>query len=91
MRRKMYQLRDKVAACLVGPILLERNDAPAVRSFYLGCEDPQSNLSRYPLDYELVTLGEYDDEVGITEISMAVVATGADFLKEKERKNGVPA
>lgn len=92
MRRRMYQLRDKVAMCLVGPILLERNDAPAVRSFYLGCEDAQSNLSKFPADYELVCLGEYDDEVGILEPALTVVATGLDYLKDKERKrDGVPA
>lgn len=87
MRRRMYQLRDKVAACLVGPILLERSDPPAVRMFYAGCEDPQSNLSKSPKDYELVCLGEYDDEVGVTEPCMEVVATGHDFLKEQERKH----
>lgn len=91
MRRRMYQIRDKVAACLVGPIVLERNDPPAVRMFFKTCEDPSSNLGAFPNDYELVCLGEYDDEVGITEVNLGVVATGADFLKEKERANGKPA
>lgn len=86
MRRRMYQLRDVVAGCLVGPIILERNDAPAVRSFYMAFEDPKSTLSAAPQDYELLCLGEYDDEVGVTEPGISVVATGHDWMKLQQRK-----
>lgn len=86
MKRRMYQLRDVVAGCLVGPILLERNDAPAVRSFYMAFEDPKSTLGQHPEDYELLCLGEYDDEVGVTEPGVALIATGIDWVKLQARK-----
>lgn len=83
----MYQIRDVVAACLVGPILLERNDAPAVRMFYAAFEDAKSALSANPKDYELMALGEYDDEVGVIETCFDRIASGVDYIKEKERAN----
>lgn len=89
MRKKMYQLRDVVSNCLVGPILLERNDAPAVRAFYAGLEDAKSQLSQYPQDYELMCLGEYDDEKGIGEAQFFVIARGVEWvhLKKREAEN----
>lgn len=85
MRKRMYQLRDCVANCLVGPILLERSDPPAVRSFYMTFENPQSQLAASPQDYELVCIGTHDDEDGIVDGDYSVVATGKDWLKDKER------
>lgn len=87
MRRRMYQVRDLVAGVLVGPVLLERSDAPAVRSFYLAFDDPKSMFAQFPKDYELCCLGEYDDEVGVTEPAFSVVASGVDWLKERERSS----
>lgn len=86
MRKRMYQLRDVVSGCLVGPILLERNDAPAVRAFYAGLEDSKSQLSQYPADYELVCLGEYDDEKGVGEVEYSVIARGTEWLALRARE-----
>lgn len=89
MKRKMYQLRDVVAGCLIGGIILERNDAPAVRAFYAGLEADKSPLSENPRDYELICLGEYDDEVGVMEATFNVIATGVEWSHREERKGAV--
>lgn len=88
MRRRLYQLRDVVSDCLVGAILLERCDAPAVRSFYAGLSDAASDLSKFPKDYELICLGEYDDVSGIGEQMFLTVASGLDFVNSRESGDG---
>lgn len=41
-----------------------KNAADGVRSFLHGRSDPQSMLSKFPEDYELHSLGEFDSETG---------------------------
>lgn len=85
----MYQLRDKVARCMQGPIVCERADPPAIRMFHQALADKDSNLAKYPADYEFVCLGEVDDTDGSILVDEdrkfpLVVATGAEFLADRE-------
>lgn len=90
MRMRLYQLKDVVSACMVGQVFVERNDGPAVRSFYNALEDSKSQISQYPKDFELLCLGEYDDSNGVLFIGTGdfpqVVATGVEWVALNERK-----
>lgn len=90
MITRMYQVRDKVARCMQGPIICERSDPPAIRMFYQACADPNGQLGKYPRDFEMVCLGEIDDTDGSLVVPEdrsafpAVVATGVQYLADLE-------
>lgn len=58
--RKLYQVYDIKAECIIGPLMVERRDAPAIRSFTDALKDPQS-LGRHPDDYQLRYLADMND------------------------------
>lgn len=64
MRVKLFQMRDIVAVCQVGPIFMERSEGPAIRQFDIALTDPGMSFSKNPADYELLCVGEMDDSSG---------------------------
>lgn len=94
MRVKLFQVRDVVAACMQGPIFMERTEGPAVRGFREALNDPQV-LGNRAGDLELWHVADYDDSSGCllaSDISFPVcVYSGADFVTEKEAANVVEA
>lgn len=84
---RMYQVRDKVARCMQGPIICEREDPAAVRMFYQACSDKNGQIGKYPADFEFLCLGEIDDTDGVILVDAeglypVSVASGAGFLAE---------
>lgn len=88
MRMRLFQVRDLVALCFRGPIFVERGNPSAIRMFEDGLRSVESDLGKYPADFELWCLGEYDDSDGKILVALTefpeVVATGKDFLAAKE-------
>lgn len=79
--RNLYAVYDLKAESIVGGIIMERLDAPAIRAFH-DALDPKSNsiLSQHPADFELRSLGAIDDQgVVLGYDEPATVATGAQW------------
>lgn len=49
------------------PVFQARSDADAIRSFTEAVVSSDSNVSKYPADYDLVSLGRMDQETGQIE------------------------
>lgn len=64
MRKMLFQMYDRAGRCMIGPILTERVEAPAIRMISDAFRDPKSLFHNHPGDYELHVLGEYDDSDG---------------------------
>lgn len=60
---KLYAVYDKKAMFFDSPFCVE-NDVQAARAFDQAVNDPRSTFSKYPADFALYYLGEYDSGTG---------------------------
>lgn len=58
--KQLYAVFDRKAKAY-GPIMGYAHDAVAVRDFSTACQDEQSNLCRFPEDFELHDVGIFED------------------------------
>lgn len=82
MRKLIYAVYDNVAGCIIGGLITETTDAPAIRAFY-DALNPKNNtiLSQHPGDYDLRCLGNIDDQGDIEGIlTTRIVTTGEAYL-----------
>lgn len=89
-RKQLYQLYDTKAGVVSGPILSANKPAPMVRSFNELLADKNTDPGKYPEDYQLLHVGEQDEETGIitpAEHGPATVATGTQWLEAQLRVN----
>lgn len=63
MIMKVFSVRD-VKAHTFSPPFYVRSDGEARRAFAGIANDARTGVGQYPEDYELVRLGEWDDETG---------------------------
>lgn len=61
---KMYSVRDIKAALYGQPFALANRNV-AIRTFTSWCADPSSFFSKYPGDFQLFEVGEFDQNTGI--------------------------
>ena len=64
MAKKLYSVYDKKAD-VYSPIMQFDNDVSAVRNFQQACAQNDSLLSRYPDDFRLDYVGDFDSKLGI--------------------------
>lgn len=85
--KRLYCIYDRVASCILGSIIQEGSDAPAIRSFHDALRSPQSAISAHPADYDLLYLGDILTSGIILAVSPPVtVATGAGYLASQTPK-----
>lgn len=78
----LYQIYDKVAETSLGPVLKAHKAAAAVREFHTALGDNRTSLNQHPADYNLLYVGEQDDQTGqIQGTKPMVVATGAQWVE----------
>lgn len=61
-----------------------RTVGEAIRSFEAAVQDPQSNFARWPADYTLFEIGEYDDSTAQIEMFPAKRSIGCaiEFVRQ---------
>lgn len=64
MKTKLFQVYDRVAQQLIGPIWLSSRKEAAARDFREWLDDERSKLGGHKADYELWQLAELDTETG---------------------------
>lgn len=84
MNRGIYAIRDRVAADLVGMhmymLMTFRTSQEAARYFADAVNDTSSILNKHPADYELVKLGDINNDGTINKHDEIVVITGDALL-----------
>lgn len=66
MRMKAYAVYDKQVGAYMVPFFC-RTDGEAIRSFTDAVGDKNTQFCKYPTDYHLFRLGEFDDASGALE------------------------
>lgn len=78
MFKQLYAVYDTVSQQLIGGIIIEVADAPAIRAFHDALRMKDSLLAQHPEDYTLVNLAALDPAgyIVIGETQPQIVATG---------------
>lgn len=59
--------------------------AEAIRSFSLASNDPNTNLNKFPEDFELYKLAEINQDSGlITNVNIEALGLALTYIKAKE-------
>lgn len=77
----MVAVRDVKTGAFAAPIGVP-HAALALRSFEQEVRSAESPVGKYPADFELWKVGEFDVESGAFANGQARLATGTDFVKE---------
>lgn len=64
MNKEQIYLVHDIKANTYGVPLFFANNVEALRSLEQACSDPNTNLSKYPADYNFLHVAEYDKETG---------------------------
>ncbi len=81
MIKSIFSVKDVKVAAYMPPFFME-SDVSAQRALYELAIDPKTQISKYPSDFELWSLGTYDDASGelvsnVRYISSAHTVSGA--------------
>lgn len=76
---KIFSVHDSKAIAYLPPFYM-RNAGEAMRAFQTSCQDQNSQFNKYPSDYTLVELGEFDEETA----SIATHASPKILINAKE-------
>lgn len=67
MKKMMYAIKDQKSMVFDPPILCH-NRGDAVRMFSTVFDNQKSMMARFPNDYMIFELGEYDDNTGVITV-----------------------
>lgn len=82
-----FGVRDVKAEAFVGTPIFVRARGLAVRAFGDQANDPSSDIGKYPADFQLFELGEWDEVTGVLtprEGGILDLGSGLAFLQRKE-------
>lgn len=78
---------DKKALAF-GAVYTSKNESTAIRDFSIACQNPESNLNRFPEDYQLCKLANFDEEQGkIIPCKVPEVLTSAQAFAATKNEN----
>lgn len=84
--KKLYTVLDTVSNLILGTVILEQADAPAIRTFHDALSNNQSALATHPADYNLICLGTIYMSTGeIQAHPPETVATGAQWAAAQNK------
>lgn len=87
MKLKMYSLLDEKSKLFSRPFY-SNHDGEALRSFSTVCCDKESLPGKFPADFTLWKIGEWDDNTGrIDSVKPVYLAKAIDFIPVVEVKN----
>lgn len=91
MKKPMFSVHD-IKAQTFGNPFTSTNQNTAMRDFHAACNDQNSQLYKYPNDFTLYEVGEFDDYTGIIAEYTKIICLGPasdynDNLFEMALKN----
>lgn len=86
MKYPLYCVRDNKVG-FQPQILVEQNDASAVRGFSFAINNPQGIMNYSPTDFDLFKIGDFDVDTGKIESCVPEnVCSGYSVFTEKEKR-----
>lgn len=91
-KKRLYQVYDNRAGSIAGPIMAERIDAPAIRTFFDILKNPQTLPGQHPDDFDLIIVGQQDEETGVIDAwtQPDIIVTGEQWRRAQEANNQTP-
>jgi len=82
---KVFTIWDLKANLHLRPFA-DANTVSAIRGFERAAEDPESPFKRYPQDFVLKEIGEFDEMTGriVLNESPQVICSALDFVKKPQ-------
>lgn len=85
MKYPLYCVRDNKVG-FQPQILVEQNDASAIRGFSFAIDNPQGIMNYSPADFDLFKIGDFDVDTGKIESCVPEnVCSGYSVFTEKEK------
>jgi len=77
---KIFSIHDSKAEAYLSPIYF-KTSAEAIRAFSTACEDSSSQFFKYPSDFTLVELGEFDEISAsiVTHTAPRILSNASEF------------
>lgn len=81
----MYTCHDSSAKAYLPPFVTP-SERDAIASFKDAANDPQSNICKYPGDFTLIQIGEFDERAGVlTKLETPkIIMTGSAAKKDSD-------
>lgn len=90
MNLGIYSIKDIKCDAFM-PLFVMQNDIQAMRAFYQTTEDPTTQLNKYPEDFVLFKIGNFDDKTGhlYEDLKYLISAIGVknELFKKGENLN----
>ncbi|AXH75519.1 MAG: nonstructural protein [Microviridae sp.] len=84
MIRDMFTVYDSKAQAFGNPFFME-NKSTAIRAFTFAANDKNSDIGRYPSDFQLYYLGQFNDEdASLTIINPAAIAFALALVERNQ-------
>lgn len=82
---KMFVVRDSKSESYAPPFCM-RTRGEAVRAWETSCNDGESMMSKYPTDFSLLEIGEFDELTGSVTLhgKMNLIGVALDFKRKPE-------
>jgi len=77
---KIFSVHDSKAEAYLSPIYF-KTKGEAIRAFETACKDQNTNFFKYPSDYTLVEIGEFDETTSSIQTSAPVILANASEFK----------
>lgn len=75
MKTKMFTVRDSKSEAFLPPLYF-RQRGEALRAFQVSANEPSHNFCRFPEDFSMYEIGEWNDETGRVEMYDTPVLLG---------------
>lgn len=81
---KMFSIHDAKAGAFMQPFFARAN-GEAIRHFTVQANDPNSMICRFPGDFTLCYIGEFDEHVGqLAPAERQALGLASDFKSQQE-------
>lgn len=76
----VYAVKDDVSSSFNQPFLMV-NDQIAIRGFKTLAQDESTDIGKYPTDFSLYRLGQYDEKTGVILSDVEFLVTAINLLE----------
>lgn len=79
----VYCVKDVKSGLFANPFV-QKTNGTAIRAFSTACEDPNTDLNKYPSDFSLYHIGTFNPETGdLTQPEKMQIANAAEFVETR--------
>lgn len=89
---KVFSVRDAKADFFMAPLVM-RSRGEAIRMFTASVNTPDHVFSKFPADFSMVEIGEFDEltgQISMNENGPVILGVGVDFKEKPAEQASMP-